>query len=1026
MKKLAVTLLAAVSSLFAMAEWIATTEGNKNYLGKDGWKLEYSVLSNGISIHTVAAWGTSTSLDFSTIQGDTGLTVRKLGGFKKNTTSEGFITSVTFPNTIVEILSDGFKCHPIANDLNFTSNPVIIGSSAFYGHRAAAVRITQPGSVIGDSAFSAGDNLTLADIRGVCSLGNSAFSRGSNYSLTEAIISTCLTNISNQAFNQQRNMILTVLPPSDPDSVYTGDATIGTQAFRDCGATAAKHELVIPFRGKCIIGSQVFNWMQNTTNFVFWGKVPTIASDAFNSCSALNEKSIITCCPDVDSDWLTFGQPLDTGDEAKAGFPKNGQCFRKYVNSGTTFWVCRGESPYSSSGPGGKPRLGECSVVKNGSGFTVSGTVDAGVGRVYVRFGNDEFAVTDTEATGPFSFSKNIAVTDAAGGLYSDTSYAVTIVATNSTGKSSAWQNPSGIYTGDISVTKLGDAAEQGLVANYFRISRANTVAAKANSLMVLFSLTGTAQAGADYVEIPLEAEIPAGEDHVDVRIMPRYNSAVTVDTQVTLTIVSGAYGIGTASSTMTIQNGEVDPNAIYVDGSVAANGNGSFDNPFKTIKAAANAATSGKTIYVRGGQTYTFADCNDNVEIAAAKTGVAIRGCDASWGLINDWAQTNDMPLIAIANNYASLSYAINNGYDAPIALYGADSVVSGLKFTFAAQSYKAQNLGGSGLINVYADNALVESCAFFMTSSSGSYQGAGTAGVIRGEGDSATNCKVRKCYAWLGKYRAEVCLVCALRTGAEISECFLENIDELFGTFQASGVYINIISNVFLNCSSKSGTFESSTIGRGGNGYPAGGEIAYNRAIHNDGSTGRFVFFEFAFQYNSSWYGDTKIHHNTIVGYDAAFSKPKVTGDVITPKIFDNLIVIPGGTNLVVEATGPFTYKENNITYTFGAPFKLGSEFRCNALLADAFGGGSMMTANAGMDIFESLGYVDTTFELTSVPEFINTTDPRSPNYYRVRVRQDKFLSTGGCTYEEVYPKYIGALPPMVMGCGAHVFIF
>lgn len=478
----------------------------------------------------------------------------------------------------------------------------------------------------------------------------------------------------------------------------------------------------------------------------------------------------------------------------------------------------------------------------------------------------------------------------------------------------------------------------------------------------------------------------------------------------------------------------------VYVDANAAAGGDGSVARPFKSIKAAADDVTSEETILIRGGadRQYEILTYNDSVVLPLHKTHVSIRGCDADWVPISDWSQTNDMAKVWISNEYSKASCILNGGwwndnkdyytpdYESPFCLFGQDCVISGLRFEFGQESFKSQYYGGTGLINVDADNIIIESCAFIMTDSQGHYGGAGTRGVIYGVSDLATNCKMRRNYVKLGKRSDEIAFFGRLRTDVLVVENYFENIDAVLGAGidTASGVWVNVISNTFLNCAS------TSTIGYGGNGYPYGGEIAYNRAIHNNGGDGTYYFLRYGSQYNGSWKSaDTKIHHNTIVGYDAMFYSPKYQGKTNPytwqPLIFDNIMILPGGEVIIADAIGmwPNTNNEPSVPQS-GSPFREGSEFRCNALLAGAFGGGTMMVTNATSDIFANLGYTNTTINLTSAPVFMNTTDVRSPNYYRIKCDSSSWAAKGGYTYEGAYPRYIGAVEPLVSG-GVMLFV-
>ena len=95
-------------------------------------------------------------------------------------------------------------------------------------------------------------------------------------------------------------------------------------------------------------------------------------------------------------------------------------------------------------------------------------------------------------------------------------------------------------YNGDLSVAKVSDAAELGLVPGAFRISRVDT----AYDLVVAYTVGGTAVAGQTYETLSGTATIPAGTNSVDIVVTPLIDTQTTVDTTVTVTLSAGLYGI--------------------------------------------------------------------------------------------------------------------------------------------------------------------------------------------------------------------------------------------------------------------------------------------------------------------------------------------------------------------------------------------------------------------------------------------------------------------------------------------------
>ena len=158
----------------------------------------------------------------------------------------------------------------------------------------------------------------------------------------------------------------------------------------------------------------------------------------------------------------------------------------------------------------------------------------------------DEMSTTDTEL--PMTYSTTFL------GLATDTTYAGVVTATYSVDSAISRSCPA-FFTGDLSVTKVSDASETGLVPGVFRISRADT----AHDLPVAYTVGGTATAGQTYEALSGTAIIPAGASYVDIEVAPLLDSATTVDTTVIVTLAAGLYGIDAqfGSAELTIENHE-------------------------------------------------------------------------------------------------------------------------------------------------------------------------------------------------------------------------------------------------------------------------------------------------------------------------------------------------------------------------------------------------------------------------------------------------------------------------------------
>ena len=201
----------------------------------------------------------------------------------------------------------------------------------------------------------------------------------------------------------------------------------------------------------------------------------------------------------------------------------------------------------------GAPTVSAPSIVRNADGtFTVSVVVSENdAASVKCLVGNAEFAMTSADATLP----KTYAVTPS--DLAADTTFAYSVQAKSTGGDTLNRSGAETFHTGDLTVAKIQDGDEDGLVPGVFRISRA---ANDALALPVSFTLGGTAVEGRSYRTMPRIATIPADAAYVDVEILPLIDPVETA-ASVELALAPGLYGTsGTAgSATLSIANLTLD-----------------------------------------------------------------------------------------------------------------------------------------------------------------------------------------------------------------------------------------------------------------------------------------------------------------------------------------------------------------------------------------------------------------------------------------------------------------------------------
>ena len=201
----------------------------------------------------------------------------------------------------------------------------------------------------------------------------------------------------------------------------------------------------------------------------------------------------------------------------------------------------------------GAPTVSAPSIARNADGtFTVSVVIsDNDAASVTCRVDSASFEMTSADPTLPKTYAATLS------GLASDTTFAYSVQAMSAGGDTLIRNGVETFYTGDLSVAKVQDGDEDGLVPGVFRISRA---ADDALVLPVSFTLGGTAVEGRSYQLLEKTATIPAGAAFVDVEILPLIDPVETT-TSVSLTLSPGLYGVSATdgAATLSIANLTLD-----------------------------------------------------------------------------------------------------------------------------------------------------------------------------------------------------------------------------------------------------------------------------------------------------------------------------------------------------------------------------------------------------------------------------------------------------------------------------------
>lgn len=472
------------------------------------------------------------------------------------------------------------------------------------------------------------------------------------------------------------------------------------------------------------------------------------------------------------------------------------------------------------------------------------------------------------------------------------------------------------------------------------------------------------------------------------------------------------------------------EPKDIYVDCSATSVGSGSQESPYRTIKDGCGAAVvPGSRVFVRGGtgRRYTFNSCSDAAVLRA--DNCELIGCDSKWIPATDYNDPEAMVTLVISESYADTSYSLGSSatFNAPITVSGNGCRVSGFRSEFGPASFRSSK-GGTGLFDVFGSESVID-CCWFKGAAAENCK-AGDHGVIFGgrktDGYNTQNVVIRNCYVWLssGGY-----LFYDLQDGTRVENCLVENLASLYYCDQenaASGINYYIISNTFHNCASLE---DRQLLGNSQSYTPGGGEIAYNRAVHDEGVPGFYVFIQHGRQYGGNWNGDVSIHHNTIVNYDFAFMKnyygAKYSEEVShgqnerycwAPKIFDNLLVNVK-TNIWECSVGLFAGDNKS-------SFKAGSTFYNNAFYDTEFFGGP--AADFEWYDLKDLSGTNTTVFVDTEPQFVNTSDPRSEGYFKLKVPLDPWVIdawTGSDPSFPEFPRYVGAVAPQPGGFAVRI---
>ena len=418
----------------------------------------------------------------------------------------------------------------------------------------------------------------------------------------------------------------------------------------------------------------------------------------------------------------------------------------------------------------------------------------------------------------------------------------------------------------------------------------------------------------------------------------------------------------------------------FYVDASAAAGGDGSQASPFATIKAAvdaANGVSGPSTIHVASG-TYAIASASDFVTVSVPDLTLAA-------------VDPANKPVVALD---ANLSTVQNNPvvFSVPV---GSDRLtVANLQFAYSYAGDKnvaGNSFGESGkLFSFAANDCVFDGCEFVQTGTGRNWKDGGVLYADSSEqlhAKQGTGLIVRNCrfdHVGASTFRPI--------KFADNSQIVGNVFDSCSGYFtvhkQSSGGYF--VSNRVVNC--------TQPIYSNGDNYGEirNGEIAYNIFVNSG-----VAFFEK--RNNAGYAGQPRFHHNTVVGCSGFVQVDEVNSIEWTPWIFDNLIVASGTGCIIRENATSLANRKSS--------FKEGSFFTGNVWLAPDFVSGTALNFNG-----YALGLsVSGNKELASAPDFLETVDVTSTNYYRLNSYRYPWVTTtaqGATGYDATY---VGAIEPI-----------
>ena len=303
--------------------------------------------------------------------------------------------------------------------------------------------------------------------------------------------------------------------------------------------------------------------------------------------------------------------------------------------------------------------------------YTASAELSQSDADVTYTLSDGDPATTETPATlGVGAFTAGSTVTGTFAAPADDTTYEAILTAENQGGEKASI-SLGVLYGGTLSLTKVSDASELGVVPATLTVSRANP---DPLPLIVNYSFAdGTGAAGVNYVDDAGFVVIPADATSATITVTPLVDVATDTDTTMTVSLAAGNYGVPAAVS-VTIANYSTPQGENYWVGNTATAGK--YLASTAANWSAGHVPTASEHVHFDG--NYSTSDCTWDAPVAVAA-----------------WTQTVDYTgTVEFQTTYANGAF--------PLFSITGDCVVNGGKWTHHSNTNVASGAAAEYRLNV------------------------------------------------------------------------------------------------------------------------------------------------------------------------------------------------------------------------------------------------------------------------------------------------------------------------------------